>query len=102
MRKGLKNKSRSKDFNIPVWILDGMTGVLALVIYDFLLYILTSIGIRGFVSELQDVMGYFGLNTFVDLGFNAGEMFLGILIFFIIAFLLGVGIGNKVRKRKLK
>ena len=95
-------KRVNSELDVPVWILDGFTGILALVIYNFILYILTAFGIKGFIAQLQEAMGYFGLNSFLELGFKTNEMFIGIVIFFGISFLLGVGIGNKVRDKRRK
>ena len=88
---------KKKGQEIPLWLVDGTVGVLALLIYNFLLYLLKNIG--GIFSQLENSMGYFGLNSFLDFGFNAKEMFLGILIFFIVSFFLGTTIGSYLRKK---
>ena len=89
-----------KDLKLPLWIVDGFVGILALMIYNFLLYFLTLLGVGGIIAKIEDVMGYFGLNTFLDFGLDPSEMFLGLLIIFVISFLLGVIIANIVRERK--
>ena len=93
---------KKKELKIPFWIVDGFVGVLALMIYNFILYILTIFGVKGIIGQMEDAMGYFGLNSFIDFGWSANIMTLGLLITFAISFILGMGIGNYVRKRKAK
>ena len=40
--------SKSKEFTLPVWILDGFVGVLALMIYNFVLYLLKVAKVKGY------------------------------------------------------
>ena len=89
-----------KELKVDSWVVDGFVGTLALVIYNFILYILTLFGIKGIIDQLEDTMGYFGLNTFLDLGFNPDTMVLGITMSFTFSFLLGIIIGNWVRMKK--
>lgn len=105
MKKRVKNNSvkRSsdkKEMKLPVWFLDGFVGVLALMIYNFLLYLFVEIGFKGLVKDLEDTMGYFGIKSFLDFGFTAGEISIGVIIIFAIAFIIGIGIGKIVRKRR--
>jgi hypothetical protein len=87
---------------IPSWIIDGFVGIIALMIYNFLLYFFTSIRIYGIIAEMENAMGYFGINSFIDLGFNLIETLVGILSFFVISFLLGVYVGKYVRRKRKK
>ena len=96
----VRKKVSEKGLEVPLWLVDGFVGILALMIYNFLLYLLTIAGIRGVIGQIEEAVGYFGLNSFIDFGFNSNEMFLGIVIFFLLAFFLGIGIGNWVRKKK--
>ena len=93
---------KKNELKITLWIVDGFVGVLALMIYNFILYILTIFGVKGIIGQMEDAMGYFGLNSFIDFGWSANIMTLGLLITFAISFILGMGIGNYVRKRKAK
>ena len=95
-----KNWTKQKELEVPVWTADGFIGILALMIYNFLLYLLKVLGAGGIISKMEDTMGYFTLNTFVDLGFTPSEMFVGLIIIFVISFLLGVIIAKILRKRK--
>lgn len=93
-------QTNQKELEVPVWTADGFVGILGLMIYNFLLYLLKILGIGGIISKMEDTMGYFTLNTFVDLGFSPSEMFVGLLIIFIISFILGIIIAKVVRKSK--
>lgn len=94
-------KKEEKEFTLPVWILDGVVGLLALVIYNFVLYLLNScFSIGGIVANLHNTMGYFGLNSFIDLNFAPGTITVGILIMFAFSFVLGVLIGKAVRNKR--
>jgi hypothetical protein len=99
MKKGLKQKENSKKL---LWILDGFVGILALIIYNFLLYLLNSINTGEIISKMQDTMGYFGINSFSDFGFTTTQITIGLLWVFLLSFLLGILIGKLVRKRKHK
>ena len=96
-KKGLK---KEKEMTIPFWVLDGFVGILALTIYNFVLFILKVIGAGGVILLMEDSMGYFGLNSFVDLGFSTSQMTIGLILVFIISFLMGMGIGHCVRMKK--
>lgn len=93
-------KSKPKEFTLPVWVLDGFVGLLALMIYNFLLYLLGDVAhLGGIIKQLYDSMGYFGINTFLDLGFAPKAMSLGIILMFVVSFAIGIGIGSYIRKR---
>ena len=92
-------KRGKKSCKIPVWVMDGFVGILALMIYNFALYLIKISEVGGFFSKMEDAVGYFGVNSFVDFGFSSGEIIFGVFLFFLISFLLGVVIGDKVRKR---
>jgi len=92
-------KKRQTQARLPYPMLDGLVGILALVMYNILLYLIHLLGVRGIVEEMQQTMGYFGMNTFLDLGFAPIQITLGLIIVFGISFFLGTGIGHIVRKR---
>lgn len=88
---------------VPLWTVDGFVGVLTLVIYNFLLYILAIIlGIGGIIKDLEQTMGYFLLNSFIDFGFSAPQMIIGLIFTLGISYLLGMGIGKLVRIKNKK
>lgn len=91
-------KTPKKQENL--WVNDGLVGVIALLIYNVLLYFFTSIGIRGIIEEMKQTTGSFLIESFHDFGFGPSQTALGIIIVFVIAFVLGIGIGNLVRKRR--
>ncbi|MBI2044804.1 hypothetical protein HYT23_01985 [Candidatus Pacearchaeota archaeon] len=93
------NNKNVKEMEVPFWMIDGFIGVLALVIYNFSLYLLTAVGVGGIIAAMENAMGYFGLNTFLDLGFSASSMTIGLVIVFLFCFCLGVFIGNLVRQK---
>lgn len=91
-----------KELKIPYWIVDGVVGVLSLIIYNFILYLLTIFKIGGLIEKMEGTMGYFALNTFLDLDFSRAQIILGLLFVFAIAFALGTFVGCLVRKRYQK
>ncbi|MEK6875115.1 MAG: hypothetical protein AABX30_00340 [Nanoarchaeota archaeon] len=96
LRKGVIRKK--KDFQLPNWIADGSIGVLALMIYNFGLYLLKSSGAGGFILEMEKTTGYFCLNSFLEFNFSSKGMITGTILVFAFSFLLGVVIARKVRK----
>jgi len=111
MKKGVKNKPFQKRFpkqepvnktKSPWWVVDGFVGFLALMIYNFLLYLLDAAGTGGVIGKMQDAVGHFGVKSFLDFGFNAGTISIGILLMFAFSFCLGMAIGNFVRKKRNK
>ena len=95
----LKNKISKRELKVPAWFIDGFVGILALVIYNFLLYFLTALKVGGIIAKIEGAMGYFGLNTFIDLGMSSSSMTLGLIVVFILAFVIGILIGDRVRKK---
>ena len=95
-----KKSKKQNELTVPFWIVDGFVGVLALMIYNFLLYILTVMGVKGIINQMEDAMGYFGLNSFIDFNFGPATITIGLIFVFIISFFLGIIIGKFVRKRK--
>ena len=91
------SKTRNKELEAPFWMQDGFVGILALMIYNFLLYVLSKIGVGGIIREMQTSTGYFGLRSFIDLGLDLNGMTIGIIIVFVFCFFLGMIIGNFVR-----
>lgn len=99
MARKKSSKKMNKEMEVPLWFMDGFTGVLALMIYNFVLYLIKLLDIDGLIGDIENTMGYFGLNTFIDLGFNIGGMIFGILIMFLFSYVLGIGISSWVRKK---
>ncbi|MFH1787733.1 MAG: hypothetical protein ABH811_03010 [archaeon] len=97
MKKGRKKKKYNKKLII---LTDGFNGILALLIYNFLLFLSTNVAVGNFVRKIEGVMGYFGLRSFLEMGFNKNEMITGVIIVFLITFLFGVFISKIVRKIK--
>ncbi len=97
--KNKKSKNSLRELKVPVWFVDGFVGILALVIYNFILYFLTAMKVGGIIAQIDGAMGYFGLNTFTDLGMSSSSMTFGLIIVFIVAFVIGILIGNRVRKK---
>ncbi len=89
-----------KKLEIPFWIADGFMGILALVIYNFVLYVLVELGVGGIIKKIEDAMGYFLLKSFIDLEFSPISMVFGLAITFTIAFVMGAGISKLVRNQK--
>lgn len=102
-RKSSQAKIINKEPTPPFWFLDGFVGILALMIYNFVLYILAiSCRVGGIIEKMEGTMGYFMLNSFVDFGFNTFQMSIGLILVFVFSFFLGIFIGNFVRKRRNK
>jgi hypothetical protein len=99
-KKVLKKALKNKEVELLWWVVDGFVGFLALMIYSFLLYLLDAAGTGGVIAKMQDAVGYFGLNTFLDFNFTPGAMTLGILIVFAFSFVLGILIGQVVRSKR--
>ena len=87
---------------VETWIVNGFLGTLALMIYNFLLYILTQLGTGGFIGKMEEATGYFGLRSFIDFNFSFIASIIGIVIVFAFSFLLGIGIGKIVEKKRRK
>ncbi len=90
---------KKTELRVPFWLIDGFVGILALMIYNFLLYILKIIGVKGIIGQIEKAMGYFGMNSFTDLGFTLEAMTIGIVLVFGISFLIGIVMGYYVRKK---
>jgi len=100
-KKSKKSKKENKNLKIPHWFLDGFVGLLALMIYNFCLYILAiAFSIGGALSKMENTMGYFLLNSFVDFGFTTFQMTIGLLLVFVLSFVLGLLVGRFVRKKR--
>ncbi len=95
----VKNKQK-REVTVPVWLIDGFVGILALVIYNFALYVLgTILGVGGFISSMEEAMGNFCINSFVYFGLTPSQIAVGLILTFVTAFLIGILIGHFVRKR---
>jgi len=110
MKKGVKKRKKKvpspkhvpldEELTVPLWFVDGAVGMLGLTLYNFLIYLLAiPFGIGGIVKELEETMGYFGINFFIDLGFTSAEMITGLTVIFTVAFSIGSFVGNRVRKK---
>ena len=96
MKKRVKRTtSKNKVFKTLV---DGFNGILALMIYNFLLYLSSIANIGGFIEKMNDATGYFYLNTFIDLGFTKTGLAIALILTFVIAFIFGVLMAKLIRK----
>ena len=98
-------RKRLKELKIPYWIVDGINGILALILYNFILFICKITEIKGIFNEIEEIMGYFGANLFIKLGFNRPAVMLGVISTFLFAFFLGTAIALLIRlikKERLK
>ncbi len=94
-------RRKIKELKISPWIVDGFNGILALVIYNFILYVSKFIGITNvIIKRMREDTGYFYLNTFVDFGLPKISLIIIVLFSFGFAFLLGVGIAKLIRRFK--
>lgn len=92
------------ELKLPYWIVDGINGILALVLYNFILFIFKATEIGGIFGEIEEIMGYFGANFFIMLGFSRTAIMLGVISVFLLAFVLGMSIAlfiRIMRKEKL-
>lgn len=88
---------RVKEIKLPYWVMDGANGVLALVIYNFALFISDVSGIGGIVAEIERVMGYFGLNMFLKFTNTKLELLLEVVLVFLFVFILAIIIARLIR-----
>ncbi len=98
-------RKRHRQLKVPYWIIDGINGILALVIYNFLLFLIRIAEIGGIPDQIEELMGYFGTNLFLKLGFNKPTIMLGVISIFLLAFVLGMSIALMIRimrREKLK
>jgi len=95
----MKKRDKRKDsVQVELWLLDGFLGILALMIYNFSLYLLSLTNVISAIRKTEKAVGYFGLNTFIDFSYNPAQMMFGVIIVFIFSFALGIGIGKLTRK----
>jgi len=92
-------KRKSKELEPPLWVLDGFVGVLAFMLYNFTLYLVKIFDIGAFLMQMEQTMGYFGVNAFLDFGLSKSGILTGTVVMFIIAFIIGVLISGIVRKK---
>ena len=81
-------------------LIDGFNGILALMIYNFILYLSKIAGIKGLIGRIENTTGSFCINSFIDFGFNTGFIAIGVFLLFSVTFLLGVMIAKLIRKRR--
>jgi len=92
----MSKRGKEKNLKIPLWVRDGTNGILGLVIYNFLLYLLTISNSQNFLKNMQDTTGSFYITTFSTLGIN---LTISTIFIFAFAFLLGVLVAKQVRKK---
>ena len=81
-------------------LVDGFNGILALMVYNFILYLSKIAGIKGLIGQIEKTTGYFCINLFIDLGFNTKFITMGVILVFSVTFLLGVVIAKVIRKKR--
>lgn len=81
-------------------LIDGFNGILALMIYNFILYLSRIAGIKGLIGKIENTTGSFCINSFIDLGFDTKFITIGVILLFSVTFLLGVVIAKVIRKRR--
>ena len=104
MKKKFKNSKainkRSGELTVPLWLVDGFNGLLALMIYNFILYLSKILRAGGVFGKLEETSGYFYLNSAISFGATKTMMILIIIAVFGLSFLLGIIIGNFVRRHR--
>lgn len=99
-KKKFSKKDRKRDDQNIILLVDGFNGILALVIYNFLLYLVKLTGIKGIIGQIEETMGNFCLNTLTDIGLSKATLIFGLIIVFAFAALLGIEIGKLTRRIK--
>lgn len=100
----MRNKSKKvsikkqKELTLPFWLVNGANGLLALMIYNFILYLSKISHVGGILEKLEESSGYFYLNSIISFGVGRTAMILTVIISFGLSFLLGIIIGNMVKK----
>ena len=97
VKKRFKAKYK-RELKVPLWLVDGFNGFLALMIYNFILYLSKILRAGGMLEKLEESSGYFYLNSAIDLGANKTMMILIVIAVFGLSFLLGIIIGNMIRR----
>ncbi|MEK6906080.1 MAG: hypothetical protein AABW81_00485 [Nanoarchaeota archaeon] len=90
--------AKKKENKYLIWLVDGFNGILALMIYNFSLYILEVFD--TFLIKMKENTGYFYIKTFALFGLNKSKVILCVIILFFLAALLGVVIGRIIRKMR--
>ncbi len=99
MRKKKNSKSaRQREMKVPFWLVDGFNGFLALMIYNFILYLSKIMRAGGILEKLEESSGYFYLNSAVTFGASKTLMILILIAVIGLTFILGIIIGNFVRR----
>jgi len=99
-RNTTKSFSKEKELEVPLWLVDGFNGLLALMIYNFILYLTNIMKVGGLVGKLEESSGYFYLNSAIIFGANKTLMFLLLFAVFGLTFILGTIIGGFVRRHR--
>ena len=91
---------RQRELRVPLWLVDGFNGILALMIYNFILYLTRLMRVGGLIGKLEDSSGYFYLNSAATFGLSKTLIILLLFAVFGLTFILGTIIGNIVRKHE--
>jgi len=91
---------KSKEMKVPLWIVNGSNGLLALIIYNFILYLTKITQVGGLITKLEESSGYFYLNSAIIFGANKSSMFFILLGVFGLTFILGITIGGFIRRHQ--
>lgn len=92
---------RDKELKVPLWLIDGFNGILALMIYNFILYLSKVFHFGGIIfSKLEEASGYFYLNSAINFRLSNTLMILTITIVFVFSFVLGICMGKFIRKHE--
>lgn len=97
MKKIFRKKS-VKELKVPFWLVDGFNGILALMIYNFLLYLSKIYDVGGIIAKLEEASGDFYLNSAIEFGTGNATIIMMLIFVIIFAFILGIIVGDFVRK----
>lgn len=81
-----------------ILLVDGFNGILALMIYNFSLYLLGIL--NNFLMRMREQTGYFYIKTFMVFGFKKSTIILSVILLFLFAALLGIIIAKLIRKAR--
>lgn len=92
---------KQRELKVPLWLVDGFNGILALMIYNFALYLSKVFHFGGIIfSKLEEASGYFYLNSATTFGLSKTLTISILIIVFVFSFVLGMIIGNFIRKHE--
>ncbi|MFA4952820.1 MAG: hypothetical protein WC584_01205 [Candidatus Pacearchaeota archaeon] len=99
IRARIINK-KNRELKVPLWLVDGFNGLLALMIYNFILYLSKILRAEGILGKLEESSGYFYLNSAITFGATKTLMILILTAVIGLTFILGIIIGNFVRRHR--